>query len=310
MAEPSLENALQRLSRLESQLRWWKGGTAAIGFGVLVLAGMFVGFLLRPDRVSRMRVPATTVNTNPATEIKAQRFLLVDQSGKTLGIIGTWPDGTVGLVFTGGDPRWLKEFFPSETGGKVFGIAGLFQSTQRESTLPLLNGTKTTTAAGVFLNASAPDDPKNVSTELSMLIGRDQKSKRIELTDNNKDGAYLDLSDDNFNSAQISVGGDGASELYFHHQDPKSPTADAILEDDGVPKLTLKIFGQDTSSSPSGQALTATNEALQLNDDKGTIRAALGTIDLEEKQTGLTERRPLSSLTLFDQDGKLIRAIP
>lgn len=49
---------------------------------------------------------------------------------------------------------------------------------------------------------------------------------------------------------------------------------------------------------------------LSLLDKNGQVRAALGSIDLKNPITGLNEKRPCSSLVLFDQDGKVIWSTP
>jgi len=49
---------------------------------------------------------------------------------------------------------------------------------------------------------------------------------------------------------------------------------------------------------------------LEIYDAKGATRAVLGRISLGEKRTGIVEKRPESSLVLFDKDGKLIWSAP
>ena len=49
---------------------------------------------------------------------------------------------------------------------------------------------------------------------------------------------------------------------------------------------------------------------LMLQDENGIMRAALGDITLERPVTGVVERRPVSSLVLFDKMGQVIWKAP
>lgn len=46
------------------------------------------------------------------------------------------------------------------------------------------------------------------------------------------------------------------------------------------------------------------------DDEKGKMRAALGAISTEGTRTGTVEKRPESSLVLFDKDGKVLWKAP
>jgi len=49
---------------------------------------------------------------------------------------------------------------------------------------------------------------------------------------------------------------------------------------------------------------------LTLNDEKESLRTALGCTDLEVTKTGEVQKRPPSSLVLFDKDGKVLFKAP
>jgi hypothetical protein len=47
-----------------------------------------------------------------------------------------------------------------------------------------------------------------------------------------------------------------------------------------------------------------------LGDEKGLVRAMLGTTELEAARTGSTERRAEASLVLFDREGTVLWSLP
>jgi len=84
------------------------------------------------------------------------------------------------------------------------------------------------------------------------------------------------------------------------------------LDDDGSPRLVLYdkngMFSQNKRA-----ALELDNDGspkLVLYDKNGMSRAELGSTSLETTRTGVVEKRPESSLVLFDKKGKVIWSAP
>ena len=70
----------------------------------------------------------------------------------------------------------------------------------------------------------------------------------------------------------------------------------------------------DEEKRSAGTVLIAVGEdgnpAINLEDQNGNTRAVLGAVELESNANGASEKRPPSSLVLFDRDGKVISSAP
>jgi hypothetical protein len=74
--------------------------------------------------------------------------------------------------------------------------------------------------------------------------------------------------------------------------------------------VTLNLYDRD-GDPRAGFGLYADGDpALQLADKKGNLRAALGTASMEDPSSGASETRPVSSLVLFDGEGRAIWHAP
>lgn len=84
MSEPMLNTVAQRVDRLERECHRWKvfGSAALAVLGLVLLVG-----------ATGTRVPK---------EIRAKRFILVDESGRLRGIFGVVADGSSVLGLAGG----------------------------------------------------------------------------------------------------------------------------------------------------------------------------------------------------------------
>ncbi|MFQ5829323.1 MAG: hypothetical protein ACE5JD_09240 [Candidatus Methylomirabilia bacterium] len=89
MNEPTLDAVMQRLGRLERELRRWKAlGSAALAvLSLLLLVG-----------ATGVRVPS---------ELRAKRFIMVDETGRLRGILGVVADGSSILGLAGGQQSGL-----------------------------------------------------------------------------------------------------------------------------------------------------------------------------------------------------------
>jgi hypothetical protein len=288
MAEASLEVALQRLSRLENQLSWWKRGTAAIGIGVLVLTGMFVGLLFKSDLVGRIATPAPAIATSAATELRAERFIVTDEQGN--------PRAGFGMLYDSGEAHpalILEDRDGRERASLSFSNDGsyfkMLDKDGKDLVFLAANSTKTTdpvlkTISGIGLNFDAGH-----GSHFGLFVKPDGDSS-LRLSANNSSISILTKSEgirdrepyDTYTSPQVSLLGGGAS---------------------------ASIRPDELTAARAGSVVVLHTDAIELK-TKGNRRAVLGSVDLETVRTGATERTPPSSLTLFDKDGKVIRAIP
>jgi hypothetical protein len=100
-----------------------------------------------------------------------------------------------------------------------------------------------------------------------------------------------------------SVGGSSQPGLFLYAEDGKERAAVMILSPDGRPAVALSDgagghrlwLGLDEGRAP----------VVSLYDQRQGLRAALGGITLRNQQTGQPERRPVSSLVLVDEAGRL-----
>jgi len=96
-----------------------------------------------------------------------------------------------------------------------------------------------------------------------------------------------------------------ALHLYDRAEKPRAVLA---VEADGTPSFSL--FGKEKDGSVILGVDSGGVSGLTLSDRGGITRAVLGSISLETGGTGVIEKRPESSLVLFDRDGKLVWSAP
>ncbi len=103
---------------------------------------------------------------------------------------------------------------------------------------------------------------------------------------------------------------DGAAQpgFFLYGEDGKERAGIMCLPPDGRPSLALSDaagsyrlwLGLDKTGAP----------VAALYDQGPELRAAMGAITLRNQQTGQPERRPISSLTLVDQGGRMVWTAP
>jgi hypothetical protein len=82
-------------------------------------------------------------------------------------------------------------------------------------------------------------------------------------------------------------------------QEPHQPGGPSFILMDGEMK-NRAVLGLKEDGEPN----------ITFLDNNGQVRAIFGSTDLKNPFTGLTEKRPGSSLVLFDEDGKIIWSAP
>ena len=95
--------------------------------------------------------------------------------------------------------------------------------------------------------------------------------------------------------------------LGFSDKDGKFRMIQSI-KTDGLP--ALQFYDKVGKSRIGLFVLPDGSPSLSLHDKSGRSRAVLGSTDLETTRTGGVEKRPESSLVLFDKEGKVLRSLP
>lgn len=154
-----------------------------------------------------------------------------------------------------------------------------------------------------------------------------QKSWVLELRDRNTPtSAYLGVSD---GLARLDLRATNQSREVAEREDAewrkkfnaaKTPkereklfpqrTNDVTVSLTAFPKGTSSVSVRHGLGGELDLYLLNRRPSLNIEDEKGTSRVVLGQTKLENKATGVTEERPLSSLVLFDKDGKVVWQAP
>jgi len=126
-------------------------------------------------------------------------------------------------------------------------------------------------------------------------------------------------------SAGLGLGPDGSPNLALVDANGKGSvllSSSSLVLFDGNRRYRVTL-GLTSNNAPSlsfwgekgeARAVLSLNPdsgpSLELYDEKGKSRAALGATDLEAARTGTVEKRPESSLVLFDKEGKVLWQAP
>jgi hypothetical protein len=86
--------------------------------------------------------------------------------------------------------------------------------------------------------------------------------------------------------------------------DMKSGDTNTMFDSDGL-SISKGLFDSRLRLSVKDD-----QPSVRLYSGKSKLRAVLGSTDLQTTSTGATEKTAVSSLTLFDKDGKVIRSVP
>lgn len=104
------------------------------------------------------------------------------------------------------------------------------------------------------------------------------------------------------------VGGSPQPGFFLYSEDGKERAAIMCLPPDGRPSLALS---DSEGAYRLWLGLDKGGEPVAALYDKGPeLRAAMGAITLRNQTTGQAERRPVASLTLLDQNGKVAWTAP
>ena len=281
MSGTQMDAATQRLDRLQRENRRWKVRGATL---VLLLA---VAMVLMAQAWSQK-------------EIRAEKFVLQDSSGKELATLENLKIGNVALgptLYLKGEKSWVQ------------------LSALGDSPMLALSGAK----QGKSISLSLTGD------RAGLYITRDKAKAALSLTDkdgpgvvffdtNGKLRAVLAATPDKTTFELKDLSGKGgarlsvnpkASGLLLHDVNAKVRAA-LVVTPDG-PLLELN----DTNEKGrAGIAVSSNGPGVILRDANGKNRAVLGVTSLKVTRTGETRKRPASSLVLFDKTGKVIWSIP
>jgi hypothetical protein len=93
-----------------------------------------------------------------------------------------------------------------------------------------------------------------------------------------------------------------------------------VVDQDGKPRALLGVLGsgepglqlydRDENGRVDLSLKASGRPGLELSDSNGRVRAALGYTEIVRPETGEIERRQVSSIVLFDQDGKVLWQTP
>lgn len=107
--------------------------------------------------------------------------------------------------------------------------------------------------------------------------------------------------------SSLTVLANDTTALHLYDRTEKARAVLAVGAD-GTPSFSL--FGKDKDGSVVLGVDNGGVSGVTLSDRRGIARAVLGSISLETGRTGVVEKRPESSLVLFDKDGKLVWSAP
>jgi hypothetical protein len=93
-----------------------------------------------------------------------------------------------------------------------------------------------------------------------------------------------------------------------------------VVDKDGRPRALLGVLGtgepglqlydQDENGRVDLSLKANGRPGLELSDSNARVRAAFGSTEIVAPDTGQVERRQVSSVMLFDQDGKVLWQVP
>ena len=107
--------------------------------------------------------------------------------------------------------------------------------------------------------------------------------------------------------SSLTVLANDTTALHLYDRTEKAHAVLAV-EADGTPSFSL--FGKDKEGTVILGVDSGGVSGLTLSDKSGITRAVLGSISLETEGTGVIEKRPESSLVLFDKAGKVLWSAP
>ncbi|MGO9056096.1 MAG: hypothetical protein ACLQU2_01710 [Candidatus Binataceae bacterium] len=346
MADAQLELLTQRFEQLERRLKWWKGAVVALGLATTGLAVLFTthrsmtASIFSSPTAQKLPLGFVPYEPEPAgtsskaevpDEVVAKKFVVKDRNGKTVATLGSWRDGSLGLIFTVPGSKTTS----GTSGGSVFdqlaeirrerlsargtsqaeqaltnndSSGGLAFSPNGESSLLLRAGS----------SASISLDSQQGPAELFVVHGNDPSkySPSSEKANAVTRGAEIWLWSDYMANGTALMAAPREESITF--SDQSDPRVVLGIGRDGTPNLALFGRSEDAYLGPGELTLLDQNgggahldsSRIRLFDRNGTLRNVLGSVGLETTATGATEETSLSSLTLFDNKGKVIWRAP
>ena len=270
---PGLTRVLERLERVEQELRWWRrlGAACAVMLAFVTLLG-----------ATRARIP---------DEIRAKRFVLQDGQGKERARLEVVA------------PDWTALTFEGEAGttarvelGVTGSAPGLILRDLKE---------KEATEAGLRVQDGGPLmwlEGKGQRARLGMLGGGKLTLTLLDRKTQSTTSVDTDALEMGANNKYVRVDADGL----FARADATKPleSPEALVT---ASSLAFKDKGQVRATAglwPDGSPRIA------LYDANKNTRAVFGSTELETRKTRERTRLPESSLVLFDKDGKVIWQAP
>lgn len=227
------------------------------------------------------------------------KLTIVDQRGQqkiTLGVEEGRP--VVGLYDPQGKPR--ATLWVDQQGDPVIGLADKNGKGRMGIRL----------ADGVPLLTLRDEDAK-ARAMITMIGGQpwlvfnDEDGRRRVTLRTTSEGGGLEV----LGGKQDSLAGlwvhRGEPNLAIVNQDTRAKAILAFVR--GEP--TLALFNKKEHIAAELSVLSG-EPSLTLFDQDQKLRAVLGSIPLESTRTGIAQKRPVSSLVLFDEDGRVIWKVP
>ncbi len=289
MNEPTIDNMVKRLDRLERENRWFRrmGAVVLVGITALVLMGQ-----AQPNKVAKV--------------VEAEKFVLRNgESGKVLAELkGESKSGYVGLDLYDFPGYKRAEFRVSSLWGPALilkaedgdVVASLGYSTDGDG-LTLSNSL---TSNKAFLGSNGELSLYGDYTSINLFGPKGKQRVRLK-------------------------GGKDIGSLSLHGPKSKAhlvawkDTAQLSLDSDTRTEEELtRLFDRDVAKyialmNKSGISLVTTSREgsqIELRDPNGKSRAVLGSASLETTHTGAVTKRAESSLVLFDKQGKVLWKAP
>ena len=237
------------------------------------------------------------------TIVSAGEFRLVDKDGKLHGKWGCDEFGSAGLFLFGKDAQPRIDLVCAD------GASWLTFKDRDGNGRVELSSSADGEAGAFFMD-------KNGKKRGVLCLDKDGNPALILADKNGKGMASVGFEDEQANlclfgrNAQmiaLKVPKDGGPTLVVCDKTGKSRAA-LVFSGDGNPALTLS----DKKGKPRiGIGLEADGQpSLCLIGDRGNVRATLGYAELDSPETGTVTKRTVSSLLLFDPEGKVIWKAP
>ncbi len=226
-------------------------------------------------------VPRVARVNRSVETISAKRLVLVDDRGRTEAILGPQEKGSFGLIFY--DPNEPEVADDAGVDPRLRRVASILVFRDGAAILRIGHPKK----EGVWIRADRGEAGVAVSDSHGNSITAEAE------------GIITSLE---FSTPQGRSAGVGLFDPYAAGE-----SGDAYFYLDGSPHgpkesvITHPIY---IESNPSD------GPSLNLSDTNGTVRASLGTVNLESQRTGIITKRPASSLVLFGKNGTSIWQAP